>query len=186
MALCCLCFWYLFYMGLLHWLCLLASLTLPLIMTNFLSKCTESILAVSSSPSLYPCDASSSSYFTAQPLLLWHTFLKCLVLPQPAHVFPYAGHCLGTCTLPQYWHGHCCDVRPSGPLVPSSFSFFAIFTLSNGLNSVIVFKSAAWALCASTLFAQASIPPLVMWSSSFMAVKSFIISSSMYFHLTHG
>ena len=107
---------------------------------QFFFRCTESILTVSSSPSLYPCDASSSSSFTTWSLLLQHTFLKCLVLPQPTHVFPYARHCLGMCTPPQYWHGCCCDVRPSGPLVLSSFGFFAIVALLNCLDFVMVFK----------------------------------------------
>ena len=147
---------------------------------QFLFKCTESILTVSISPSLYPCGTSSSSSFHAQSLLLWHTFLKCLVLPQTAHIFPYTGYCLSTFTPPQYQHGHHCDVRSSGPLVLPSFGFFTIFTLSNCLDSVIVFKTAVWVLCASTLFAQASMPPLVMWSSSLAVVNSFIISSSMY------
>ena len=60
---------------------------------QFLFKCTESILTVSILPSLYSWDTSTHISFTALSLLLQHTFLKCLVLPQPTHVFPYARHC---------------------------------------------------------------------------------------------
>ena len=131
-------------------------------------------------PLLYPCGTSSSSSFTAWSLLLLHTFLKCSVLPQPTHIFLYARHCLHVCTPPQYGHCQYCDVGSSGPLVFSSFGLFAIFTLLNCLSSVTVFKTVVWALCTYTLFAQASMPPLVMWSSSLAVVNFFIISSSMY------
>ena len=107
---------------------------------QYLFKCTDSILTVSISPSLYSCGASSSSSFTAWCLLLWHIFLKCLVLPKPAHILPYARHCLSTCTPPQYWHGCCCDVGSSRPLVLPTFGFFTIFTLLNCLDSVMLCK----------------------------------------------
>ena len=64
---------------------------------QFLFKCTELIPTVSFSPSLHSCDSLISSSFTTPSLLLQHTFLKCLVLPQPMHILPYARHCLCMC-----------------------------------------------------------------------------------------
>ena len=90
---------------------------------QFLFKCTELILTVSISPLLHSCDSSFSSSLTALPLLLWHTFLKCPVLPQPTHILSYARHCLGTCTLAQYLDGCHCAFGSSGHLVLSSFGF---------------------------------------------------------------
>ena len=149
-------------MELLWCCCLIASQVLLLIMTNFLFKCTKLILTVSISPALYSCISSISSLFTALSLLLWHTFLKCPVLPHHVHVLPYDGHCLGVCNPPQYLHGCHCVSGPCGHLVLSSFAFFKICTLSNCLNSIMVFNTAAWALCASTLLVQASTPSLVI------------------------
>ena len=126
------------------------------------------------------CVFSISSSFTALSILLWHTFLKCLVLPHPGHILPYAGHCLGACNPPQYLHGCHYIVGPGAHLVLSPFAFFMICTLTNCLDSVMVFNTAARALCASTLLAQASTPLLVIWSSVFVTVSSFMISSSMH------
>ena len=146
---------------------------------QFLFRCTESILTVSILSLLYSLDISTSMSFTALSLLLWHTLLKCLVLPQPAHVFLYAGHCLSGCTPPQYWHGCCCDVQPTRALTLSSFGLKDIFTLSNCLDSVSVSHTAACTLYTPTLFAQASTPLLVKWSSLLVTVSSFMISSNI-------
>ena len=95
----------------------IVTLLLPACISNsavnsdqFLLICTESILIVSILPLLYSSDVSSSISFTTLLLLLLHTFLKCCILPHPAHIFPYTGHCLSRCTLPQYWHGYCCNI----------------------------------------------------------------------------
>ena len=90
---------------------------------QILFKCTELILTLSISPSFHSCDSSISSSFTALSLLLWHTFLKCLILIQPAHVLLYARHCLSVYNLPQYLHGCHCAVGPGGCLVLPSFAF---------------------------------------------------------------
>ena len=145
---------------------------------QFFFKWAESILTVSISPSL-SWDISTYISFTTLSFLLWHTFLKCPVLPQPEHVFPHAGHCLSTCTPPQYWYDCHCDVQITGALALSSFGLFAIFTLLNCLDSVRVSNTVACTLCASTHFAHASTPPLVIWSSLLVAVSSVMISSNM-------
>ena len=144
---------------------------------QFLFKCTKLILNVSILPSLYSYISSISSSYTA--LLLQYTFLKCLVLPHPADILLYTRHCLGACNLPQYLHGCHCVAGSGGCLVLSSFAFFMLCTLSNCLNSVMIFNTAAWTLCASTLLAQASTLSLVIWSSVFVVVSSFMISSSI-------
>ena len=98
--------------------------------------------------------------------------------------FSITGHCLGACNLPQYLHGHHWAVGPVGCLVLSSFVFLAILTLSNCHDSVMVFSTVVWALCASTLLAQANTPSLVISSLLLVAVNSFIISSSMHLSLS--
>ena len=119
----------------------------------FLFICTASILTVSILPSLYSWDVSTSISFTAPLLLLWHTFLKCPVLPHATHIFLYAGYCLGRCTLPQYWCGCHYNIWPTGSLAVSSFALFNTFIFLNCLNSVSVFNTTVCTLCASTLFA---------------------------------
>ena len=137
------------------------------------------ILAVSILPSLYSRDISCSISFTTPLLLLQQTFMKCHILPHPAHILPYAGYCLSWCVPPQYLHCCHCMVWLTGVLAMSSFVFFYIFILSNCPDSVRVFSTTIWALCTSTLLAHVSTPLLVMWSSFLVAVNSFIISSSM-------
>ena len=73
---------------------------------------------------------------------------------------------------PQYLHG-CCDVQPTGALVVSSFAIFDTFILLKCLDSVSEFKTAPCTLYTSTLFAQASTPPLVIGSSLLVTVSSF-------------
>ena len=139
------------------------SLLLPAHVANsevhidqFLYICTESILTVSISPLL-------SVGTSLAPFCLFLYFFCCSIPSWNApschtphtHILPYTEHCLSWCNPPQYLHGCHCDVQPTGALVVSSFAFFDTFILLNCLDSVSIFKTAACALCASTLFAQA-------------------------------
>ena len=144
---------------------------------QFLFMYTGLILTISISSSLYSWDTSCSISLTTLLLLLWQTFLKHPTLPHSVHVLPYAGHCLGWWIPPQYLHGCHCVVWFTGTLVLLSFVFFDSLILSNSFDSVNAFNTAGWALCTSTLLAQANTPPLVMWSLFLVAVNSFIIYS---------
>ena len=143
---------YLFYMELLFCYHLHASLTPPLIVTNFCSYVQNQYSHVSILPLLYSGVISNSFLFTAPLLLLWHTFLKCPILPHPAHVFLYAGHCLGRCTPPQYQHGCCCNVWPTRALVVSSFALWII----------LFCQIAAILLVYLTLLPAPIVPPLFL------------------------
>ena len=112
----------------------------------------------------YTCSIS----FTTLLLLLWQPFLKCPILLHPTHILPYARHCLNWWFPPQYIHGCNCMVWLTGALMMSSFVFLDTFTFLNYLDSVKVFSTAAWALCASILLAHTSMPPLVIWSPSIL------------------
>ena len=122
---------------------------------------------------------SISTSWTAQFLLLLHTFLKCPVLLHAAHVFPYAGHCLGGWLCLQYLHGclWCVAICISLPWV--LFGSVPFFILSNALISVRSFNTIACALCASTLLAHASTSSLVICTLLVLDVNSLIILSNM-------
>ena len=130
---------------------------------QFLFMHTELILTISIPTSLYSWDTSCYISLTTMLLLLQQTFQKCPSLPHSAHILPYAGHCLGWWIPPQYLHDCCNVVWCTGVLVLSSFTFLNILILSNCLDSVNVFDTAAWALCTSTLLAHVNTLPLVMW-----------------------
>ena len=145
-----------------------------------LLKHTELILAISRSSSVFSCVTSCSISLTTQLFLLHHTLPKCPILLHSVHILPYTQHCLGRCVPPQYLHGcHGVLLWCIGIFVLLSMTFLGTSFLSKCLDSVIVFNTAAWALCASTLLAHSNTPPLVIWSSFFAVVNSFIISSSM-------
>ena len=85
----------------------------------FLFTYTALILTISVSPSCDSGSMSISTSWTAQFLLLQHTFLKCPVLLHAVHIFPYAGHCLAAWLCLQYLHGHlwCVVICASVPRV---------------------------------------------------------------------
>ena len=147
---------------------------------QFLVKHTELILTISRLSSVYSCDTSLSISLTILFFLLQQTFGKCL------NFIAICAHLAIHWALPwlvdppQYLHGcrsvlWCTDV-----LALFSFTFLDSFISSNCIDSINVFNTAAWALCASTLLAHASTPPLVIQSSFFVAVNSFIISSNIH------
>ena len=145
---------------------------------QFLFICTESMLTVSILPSLYSWDVSNSISFIALLLLLQHTFLKCPILPHPHMSF----HTLATVSAGTLFH----NIDMAGAAMSDQLEFlqylpllFLIFFLSNCLDSVNLFNTVVCTLCASTLFAYASTPPFVMWSSLLVAVRSSIISSNI-------
>ena len=145
-----------------------------------LLKHNELILTVSRSSSVYSCIPSCSISLTTLLFLLWQTQQKCSILLHSMHILPYAGHSPGGCIPPQYLHGFCAVLLWCIAIfVLLSLTFLETFILSNCLYSVIVFNTATWALCTSTLLARANITPLVIWPSFFAVVNSFIISSSM-------
>ena len=129
----------------------------------FLFICTESTLTVSILPLLYPWDISFHFIYCPAPfakadllevlhLATCHTHLAiCWALSQLVY----------SPTISTWLH---CGVQPTGALVVSSFALFDIFILSNCLESVTMFKTAALALYTSTLFVQASTPPFVICS----------------------
>ena len=128
--------------------------------------------------------ASYSISLTALLFVLLHTLLKWPTLLYSMHVLPYAGHCLGGCVLPQYLHASCHGVLYcAGVLGLLACTGLDTFILLNSLVSVIALITAAWALCASTLFAHARTFPLVIWSSAITAINYFIISSSIFLSL---
>ena len=145
-----------------------------------LLKHTEFILTISRSSSVYSYVTSCSISLTTLLFLLWHTLQKCAILLHSMHVLPYAGHCLGGFVPPQYLHScHGVLLWCIGIFVLFSLTFLDTFILSNCLDSVIVFNTATWALCTSTLLVHANTPQLFILSSFFPVVISFIISSSM-------
>ena len=99
------------------------------------------------------------------------------------HALLYAGHCLGWWILPQYLQGCHGVVRCTGIPVLSSFTLLDIFILSNCLDSVSIFNTAAWALCAATLLAHAYTPPLVMQSSFQLLLVPLLFSPTYIYHL---
>ena len=80
---------------------------------HLVCKYTEFILTSSISPSSR--DTSTSTLWTTESFLLWHTFLKWPNFPQLVHVFPYARHCLSACTDPTIptWLMWRCSMRHS-------------------------------------------------------------------------
>ena len=165
--------------------CLLMFYKFAVNMEWFLLKYTEVILTISTSSPVFSCMISYPSSLTALDFLLLHTLWKWPTLLHSIHILPYAGHCLGGCVLPQYLHaGHdgvlCC----AGTLWLLVHIDLDTFILSNSLDSVIAFITAAWALFASTLFAHTSTFPLVICSSLFTVFNCLIISSSMFLSLS--
>ena len=101
--------------------------------------------------------ASCSTSFTDWALLLLHTALKWSLLLQSVHLFPYAGHCLRGWLLQQYLHVCFVGIFVCMYLLgPSLCVFFTIFSLPNSFASMTLFLIVDWALCASSLFAQAN------------------------------
>ena len=122
---------------------------------------------------------SISTSWTAWFLLLLQTFLKCPVLLHAAHIFPYAGHCLGLWLCPQYLHGCLWCVATCTSLCWVLFDSVPFFILSNTLISVRSFNTAACTLCALTLLAHDSTSLLVICILLVLDVSSLIILSNM-------
>ena len=137
------------------------------------------MLTVSISSSLGSGATSISTSWTAQFLLLMHTFWKCLIFPQLVHVFPYAGHCLSALLPPQYLHGCLWYVCLVGSASHLPLGFWASLTLSNFCASIMSFKIAACALCTSIHLAHSSMSSLFICSLLFFAVNSLTISSNI-------
>ena len=150
----------------------------------FLLKYTELILTISKSSPVFSWMISSCSSLTALDFLPLHTLWKWPTLLHSVHILPYAGHYLGGCVLPQYLYAGCdgvlCCAGVLGLLVHAGL---VTFILSNSLDSVIAFITAAWALCASLHFTHTRTFPLIICSSLFTVINSLIISSSMFFSL---
>ena len=124
---------------------------------------------------------SCSILFTALVLLLLQTFWKWPILLHSVYTFPYARHCLRGGVLMQYLHV-CFNgmLNCVGPL--SLFSLCACLAtqiLSNSFVSVVLLITAAWALCASTLFTHDKIFSLVMVSFPLIVVSFFMISPNI-------
>ena len=109
--------------------------------------------------------------------------LKMANLPQPVHVFPFDGHCLGACTDPQYLHGRCGDALY---VTLCSAWCFTTFTWLNLWESVMSLSITACILCASTLLAQISMSSLVVWSLLPFVVSSWLPHLASFCHLAHG
>ena len=120
----------------------------------FLLTYNEFIFTVSISCFCSSGTVSTSTSWTAWSLLLLHTFLKWPIFLHPAHIFPYAGNCLGTWLLPQYLHGHVWCAWHVVSMSHLHFVFWTILTLSNFFDSVISLNMATCACCASILLAH--------------------------------
>ena len=166
---------YLFCMELLFCYCLHTSLTLPLIVNDFVH--------------MYRINTHCFNFF-------FDVFLGCLYLYFMYHITSFAvayllemSHlattptCLPTlpwqvhsATILTWWPLQCLANQGSSGVFLCHFGYFYFVKLP---QSVSVFNTAACTLCTSTFFTQVSTPPLVMRSSLLVAVSSFIISSNM-------
>ena len=118
------------------------------------------MITISKSSSVYSCVTSCSISLTTLLFLLLQTLWKCPILLHSVHVLPHAGHCLHRYVPPQYLHG-CCGVLLwcICILVLLFLTLLDTFILSNCLDSVIVFNTAVWVLCTSTILVHANTPP---------------------------
>ena len=152
----------------------------------FLLKYTELILTISNSSHVFSCVISCPSLLTSLGFLLLHSLWKWPALLHLVHVLLCAGHCICVCVLPHYLHaGHdgmlCCAVFLRLLLCNG----LDIFILLSSLDVVIVLITAAWALCAPTLFTHTGTFPLVICILLFTVVKSLIILLACFHHKVH-
>ena len=138
------------------------------------------MLTILMSSLMLSCRISCFTSFTASVFLLLQTLWKRQVLLHSAHFFPYYGHCLGGCMLPQYLHICFEGVLDCDDLLGLTLSAdLDIIILSNPFDPKIVFIRATCALCVYTVFAQDRIPSLVMVSLLIIVVSSLIIITSI-------
>ena len=122
-----------FYKEFLMQFCLSAFLRVTLLVTHFLFKYNELILTVSMSSPWESGPISISTSCTVQFILILHTFLNSPILLHVAHIFPYAGHCLGVRPPPQYLHG-CLWCVVVFILYPRYFLLWCIFNFIKCLS----------------------------------------------------
>ena len=131
--------------------------------------------------SALPWAVSCSTSFKALALLLLHTPLKWLILPESVHFFPYAGHCFWGWLDPEYLHvclaGILCVQMIFLVCLCMSLSLFLICQIS--FVSVRLFIMADSDLWASSLLAQQTTFSLVTSVYSSLLVRSTFISANM-------
>ena len=153
---------------------------LVVMMNQFVFNWTEYTLTISMSSLALSCMVSCPTSCSALVFLLLQTVLKWPNLLHSMHTLPYAGYCLGGCKLPQYLHACHAGVLDCAGLFGLSLHADLDTFLSNSLDSVILFITAAWALCVPTLFAHVRTLPFVIWMLPLHTVNSLFLLTCLY------